>query len=147
MWTIKLRIGTPEVLTLASILAAVTLSAVAIAYNWTFALVPGMTYLFASVAAYVLYAQLTRERAQAQEEAAGVIRFRVVETRGVCPLGHQKGDLVSVGARGVVSPALCPEAQTVLALASRGDEAQAAKDWCCPVYEHMLVFRRETAAA
>lgn len=147
MWTIKLRIGAPEILTLASILAAAGLATVAIAYDWTFALVPGMTYLLASVGAYLLYGQLARERAQAQEEAAGVIRFRVVETRGVCPLGHQKGDLVSVGARGVVSPVLCQEAQTVLALASRDAAGEPAKEWCCPVYEHMLVFRRERQAA
>jgi hypothetical protein len=147
MWTIRLRIGAPEALTLVSILAAVGLSATAIAYDWTFALVPGMTYLLASVGAYVLYGQLARERAQAQEAAAGVISFRVVETRGVCPLGHQTGDVVSVGAGGAVSPVLCHEAETVLALAAGSTEGEPAKEWCCPVYEHMLVFRRETAAA
>ena len=54
---------------------------------------------------------------------------------------------VSVGSGGEITPELCPHAETVLRLASTEDEQPGVRQWCCPVYDHLLVFRRERLAA
>lgn len=71
--------------------------------------------------------------------------FRVVGARGTCPLGYRKGEVITVGEGGAVSPHLCPAAEAVLRLAAAGEDG--AERWCCPVYEHLLVFQRERIAA
>ncbi|HEU4759792.1 MAG TPA: hypothetical protein VFT91_07400 [Dehalococcoidia bacterium] len=140
-----LRIGRAEFLLLASLLVvAGVLAAAFLSSGWTVAMVPGLTYALAMGGGYMLYQTLARERAQAAQ--AETVRFQVVSTRGACPLGRQKGDVVAVGPAGAVVPALCAPAQAVLRLAAAGQE-QEVKEWCCPIFDHMLVFRRQFKAA
>ena len=141
-----IRLGFPELFTGVSLIAVAGLVALALTTDWTIAVVPGLTYSLAIVAAYAGYRQYVREKSvpKALELPA---RFRIVDSRGVCQLGYRKGDFVTVTPRRLVVPQLCPAAEAVLRLAvDAGDETQA-QEWCCPVYEHLLVFRREQAAA
>ncbi|MDO8615469.1 MAG: hypothetical protein Q7T33_06990 [Dehalococcoidia bacterium] len=146
MWTLNLRIGPAEFILLASVLVAAALAGVAFTQDWLYALVPAMTYVLASAAGYGLWRRLQSEQ-QAIADTGATVRFRVVGGRGVCPLGHREGDLVAVSPRGAATPMVCPEAQAVLRLAAANGGGQQVKEWCCPVYEHMLVFRRERVAA
>ena len=138
-----LRLGLAELFTAASILVVAVLVTLALTTDWTIAVVPGLTYALAIVAAYAVYRQHTREKAAAAVLEQPV-RFRVVDSRGVCPFGYRKGDFVTVTVGSLVVPQLCPPAEAVLRLAAEADQPQ---DWCCPVYEHLLVFRREPLAA
>ncbi len=141
--TVNLRIGLPEVVTMGSLLFLAALVVLFIV-EWPVGLVPAVAYAVASVGAYAGYRQYVRERGQA-EEGERVQRFRVLETRGVCPLGRRAGELLTVSG-GDVSPFVCPEASAVLRAASEAD-ADPARKWCCPVYDHMLVFEKQRAAA
>ncbi len=145
MWTIKIRYGAAELITLASLLAVAGLLTLAFFNEWTIALVPGLTYALAVLVTYGAYRRYAGERLRAAEPVP-MAAFRVVGGRGECPLGLRKGDLVTVGAGGAVAPALCSAAVAVLRLASADGEADV-KEWCCPVYEHQLVFRQEAKAA
>ncbi len=142
--TLTVRFGWAEFLMLASLAIGAGIVAAAIAGGWTIALVPGITYGLAIVGAYGLYQRL-EERAQIAAEVPAPARFQVVDTRGVCPLGHRKGDLLTVDAAGSVAPQVCPAAAAVLELAA--DSEEEVQEWCCPVYDHMLVFRRQLKAA
>lgn len=66
--------------------------------------------------------------------------FKVVGSRGICPRGMGQGDFVEVGADGSVSPGLCAEAEAVLCMAS--EDHSEVREWCCPVYDHLLVFKK-----
>ncbi len=66
--------------------------------------------------------------------------FKVVGSRGLCPKGINQGDFVKMSASGRVSPGLCPEAEAVLHMAT-GDDSEI-REWCCPVYDHLLVFKK-----
>ena len=145
MFTINLRVGPAELLSVVSVAVTAGLLTVAFVEEWTFALVPAVTYVLATSAAYGLYRVYLQERSRASVPAS-VVKFRVVDTRGACPLGWQMGDVATVG-DDAVSPQLCPEAAAVLRLAASGRESQPVEEWCCPVYEHMLVFRHEKQAA
>ena len=70
--------------------------------------------------------------------------FRVIGSRGTCPVGRREGDLITVTG-GKVVPFLCEEAQAVLRMATTGPDG--SREWCCPVYEHLLVFKEEKVAA
>lgn len=87
------------------------------------------------------------ERGRVSEPVNSEARFRVVDARGVCPSGFRIGDSITVGPSGSVAPELCPAAQAVLRLAATADESQEVKEWCCPVFDHLLVFRREVQVA
>ena len=145
-WEVRIRLGWVEFFTLFSMLAVAALLVPALRAGWAIALVPGLTYLLAMGAAYVLYRQYARERAQASRLATAVT-FRVVDVRGVCPLGRRTGDLITVGSGDGAVSELCEAAQQVLRLAAASGNGQAAERWCCPIYEHLLVFQREPVAA
>jgi hypothetical protein len=145
MWTIKLRLGIAEIVALASLGVVAAVITVAI-IEWPVAVVPAGTYALGMSVAYGMYRRYSNESSHAaaharQAEAHGVI-FRVVETHGVCPLGRRIGDYVTVR-NGGTAPDICPEAAGVLRLAARDGQV---KQWCCPIYEHMLVFERERVA-
>ncbi len=111
--------------------------------EWPVGLIPAATYALSTTAGYVGYRQYTKERTRA-EEAERSVRFRVIETRGVCPVGRHRGDVIAVTGGGV-SPFVCEEARTVLQMAAL--DRYDGKEWCCPLYEHLLVFKKETRAA
>lgn len=161
------RFGLAELATLLGFLIVAVIVGIAISKGWTIAIIPGITYVLATVAAYLMYRHQRAVSATAAQpqatvrgaEAAHVqmrpaavavqtapLAFRVVDTRGVCPLGYKKGIVVTMTSGGSVHPPLCAAAETVLRLAAKEDPAKSS-DWCCPVYEHLLVFRREAQAA
>ncbi|MBC8279646.1 MAG: hypothetical protein H8E48_02565 [Chloroflexi bacterium] len=67
--------------------------------------------------------------------------FKVVGTRGICPRGLTEGDFLKAGADGSIAPALCAEAEAVLRMAAGVDID--VKEWCCPIYDHLLVFEKQ----
>jgi len=140
------RLGFAELFTAVSLLAVAGLVTLGLTTDWTIALVPGITYALAITAAYAGYRQYVREESVPKVLELPV-RFQVVDSRGVCPFGHGKGDFVTVTRRGLVLPQLCPPAEAVLRLATEAGEEAQAQEWCCPVYEHLLVFRRAQVAA
>ncbi|MCI0899999.1 MAG: hypothetical protein J4N70_03635 [Chloroflexi bacterium] len=66
--------------------------------------------------------------------------FKVVGARGICPMGVIQGDYLKVTTNGPVTPGLCPQAEAVLHMAA-GDNSEV-REWCCPVYDHLLVFKK-----
>jgi hypothetical protein len=66
--------------------------------------------------------------------------FKVVGARGLCPKGINPGDFMEVSANGLVTPHLCPEAELILNMAAGTDSE--TREWCCPVYDHYLVFKK-----
>src|SRR3972149_10126770 len=98
MWTINLRVGAAEFITLGSLVVVATLIAVAYFEN-PIVLVPGVTYGLASSGVYLLYRRYARDVGRIAEPVAAA-RFRVVGTHGVGPYGRHKGDLVAGGPRG-----------------------------------------------
>ncbi len=149
MWTINVRLGVAEFATLFLSLAVALLVAAAFRAGglWLVALVPGLTYVLAIGAAYALYRRYTSERAAASQSIGVTASFRVVDVRGECPLGRQKGDLLRVDSAGSVVPQLCEPAERVLRLVASDGEGQADQRWCCPVYDHLLVFQRTPQVA
>ena len=147
MWTINIRLGLAEFFTLASLLAVAGLLTLAFVSQWTIALVPGLTYALAIGVTYTLYRRYASEGAEVSRPVALPTRFQVVNVRGVCPLGRRTGDLVTVGPAGSIVPQLCPPAEAVLRVAAAAGEEQEVKEWCCPIFDHLLVFRRESKAA
>ncbi len=159
----QFRFGMAEITTLMGFLLVAAIVGVAISKGWTIAIIPGITYALAMTAAYLLHRRYGAARASAAQPQAAArqpaelrpvvvpvqtapLAFRVVDTRGVCPLGYKKGVVVTMTTGGSVHPPLCAAAETVLRLAAKEDPAKSS-DWCCPVYEHLLVFRRETQTA
>lgn len=150
MLTLNLRLGIAELVLMASL---VILGALVVLFivEWPVGLVPAASYAFAMVGTYSGFRLYTRERTeaaalleqQALDEAEPVM-FRIVETRGVCPLGHGTGDVIAVDAAGWTAPVVCPEATAMLQMAARDGHVE---QWCCPVYDHMLVFKKEGVAA
>ena len=141
-----IRLGFAELFTGVSLLAVAGLVALGLTTDWTIALVPGLTYALAITAAYAGYRQYVREKSVPKLLDLPA-RFRVVDSRGVCPFGYRKGDFVTVTRGRLVVPQLCPPAEAVLRLAADTGEEAKVQEWCCPVYEHLLVFRRELQAA
>ena len=72
--------------------------------------------------------------------APPVATFKVVGSRGICPKGVGQGDFVEVTASGPVTPGLCPAAEAVLHMAAKDNSE--VREWCCPVYDHLLVFKK-----
>ena len=66
--------------------------------------------------------------------------FKVVGSRGICPIGVTRGDFLKLTASGSVTPSLCAEAEAVLRMAAADDSE--IREWCCPVYDHLLVFKK-----
>ncbi len=66
--------------------------------------------------------------------------FKVVGSRGICPMGVTQGDFLKLAASGSVTPSLCAEAEAVLRMAAANDSE--VREWCCPVYDHLLVFKK-----
>ena len=143
MWAMNLRIGVAEVVAIGSLLLLAGL-AVLFALQWPVGLIPAVTFAMANGAAYAGYRLYERERAR--EAGSKVVQFRVIDRHGVCPLGRQVGDLISYSGEHT-EPFICKEARAVLGMATSAPAWQLPKEWCCPVYEHMLVFRQEKAAA
>ena len=72
--------------------------------------------------------------------------FRVVGSRGVCPRGMKPGDLVTLSQSGSISPSLCPLAEATLrSVAASGTDPSEPTEWCCPIYDHLLVFSQINA--
>ena len=63
------------------------------------------------------------------------------------PRDHAKGYTLTVALTGLITPQVCKYAEAVLRMAAAADQEQEVKEWCCPVYRHMLVFERELKAA
>ena len=148
MWTINVRVGVAEFATVFLLAAVVIVVAVAFRAGglWPVALVPGFTYVLAIGAAYSLYRRHAGEQAMlASQSVSAAASFRVVDVRGECPLGRRKGDVVSVN--GSVVPQFCEPAERVLRMAASGNGTPATERWCCPVYDHLLVFERVPSAA
>ncbi len=151
MWTVNVRIGLPE-LVLAGSLAFLAGLTVLFISEWPVGLIPAGTYAITSVGAYSGYRLNARERQRhsAEETAivpgsAAVTHFRIVDAVGACPLGLRNGEEIAVPANGSVAPLVCAEAEAVLRMAAA--DGQAVRRWCCPVYDHMLVFEKEALAA
>jgi len=161
------RFGLAEIATLIGFLAVAIIVGIAISKGWVIAVIPGITYVLAMAAAYLLQRHFQAARASAAQLQAAArqpatarvelrpvvvpvqapaLAFRVVDTRGVCPLGYKKGTVVTMTTGGSVHPPLCAAAEAVLRLAAKEDPTKAS-DWCCPVYQHLLVFHREPQAA
>ena len=66
--------------------------------------------------------------------------FKVVGSRGICPKGVTQGDFLKLAASGEVTPSLCAEAEAVLRIAAEDNSED--REWCCPVYDHLLVFKK-----
>ncbi len=66
--------------------------------------------------------------------------FKVVGSRGICPWGITQGDFLKLASSGLVTPSLCAVAEGVLHVAAADDSE--VREWCCPVYDHLLVFRK-----
>ena len=168
METRKIPFGLAEYVTLASMLMVAGLVAAAVAGGWTIALVPGLAYLLAAGASYALYRLYAAEKAQGLEQVAITTRrgeqlitpvdsfgekasetaiFRVIDTHGVCTVGRAKGDLLTVDPAGSITPQVCQHAEAVLRMAAAANGEPEIKEWCCPIYDHLLVFRRERVAA
>ena len=149
MWTINVRLGVAEFATFFLLLAVALVVAVAFRAGglWPVALVPGLTYILAIGAAYALYRRYASEQVAASQSIRTAASFRVVDVRGECPLGRRKGDVVSVDGAGSVVPQLCQPAVSVLRLAASDGERPETQRWCCPVYDHLLVFQRTAKAA
>ena len=141
-----IRLGFAELFTGVSLLAVAGLVALGLTTDWTIALVPGLTYALAITAAYAGYRQYVHKKSVPKLLEIPA-RFRVVDSRGVCPFGYRKGDFVTVTRGRLVVPQLCPPAEAVLRLAADTGEEANVQEWCCPVYEHLLVFKRELQAA
>ena len=167
MGTQKIRLGLAEYVTLAGLLMVAGIVAAAVAGGWTIALVPGLAYVLAVAATYALYRQYINEKTPPldpttastrsyerptasdlghRETAGATISFRVIGTHGVCPLGRGKGDRVTVDPSGSVAPQVCQYAEVMLRLAATAGEEQKVKAWCCPIFDHYLVFQREPEA-
>lgn len=69
--------------------------------------------------------------------------FRIVATRGDCILGRRAGEVIAVKPGEAITPRVCPYAESVLRVAAIEDEVAGVSEWCCPVNDHLLVFRRE----
>lgn len=148
MLTVNLRLGIAELVLAASL---VILGALVVLFivEWPVGLVPAASYAIAMVGTYSGFRLYTRERTEAAalqevQDVAEPVMFRIVETRGVCPLGHGTGDVIAVDAAGWTAPVVCPEATAMLQMAARDGHVD---QWCCPVYDHMLVFKKEAVAA
>lgn len=151
MWTINLRLGIAE-LALAAGLAFLSGLIVLFILEWPVGLVPAISYGLLLAVAYAGYRVYAAERPQAAErpsvEAGAqrqVVRFRVVDTLGACPLGRGLGDVITLAPGRAAEPRVCPEAEAVLRLAAL--DARDVNRWCCPIYDHMLVLNKEPAIA
>ena len=158
---------TAEFIFVLSIIVVVAVVLFGALNGWVIAIVPGVTYVIATGVAYLLYRQFVKERASTvdgvsiqtevfvgqPEQVAHVpalaeaVSFRIVGAKGACPLGHKPGQIVTLSQEGHVSPQLCPAAEATLRIAATDGKGQEVKDWCCPIYDHMLVFRRQAQAA
>lgn len=147
MLTVNLRFGIAE-FTLAISLIFLSALVVLFVIEWPIGLVPTASYAVATVGTYAGYRVYSQERdrsaALPAKQETEPVKFRVVHTMGTCPLGHSTGDVITVSASGSVEPVVCPEAASMLQMAAR--DGHVAR-WCCPVYDHMLVFRKEAVAA
>jgi hypothetical protein len=144
MWTLNLRIGWPEFL-LAGSLAFLAGLVVLFILEWPVGLIPAGTYAITSVGAYAGFRQSSREQERQRAEERAPTRFRIVGGVGTCPLGLRTGQEVAVPAIGSPTPMICAEAEAVLRMAAA--DGQVVRQWCCPVYDHMLVFEKEAVAA
>ncbi|MBI2855831.1 MAG: hypothetical protein HYX93_03175 [Chloroflexi bacterium] len=167
MWIARTQFGLAEWVGLALLLVVVGLVALGVSSGWTIAIVPGLTYVVTSGAAYAVYRLHRQEKARLMELSTGVaestqtaaarlaaagmpaavvgaVAFRVVGSQGTCLLGRRVGEVVTVASGGTVTPGLCPQAEEVLRMAASDTEIE---EWCCPIYQHLLVFRRELQAA
>lgn len=141
MCTVKVRLGFAELLVAASAVAVVGLLVVALVYDWTYGLIPALTYGLAIAVSYGVYTRFREIEAESAVPFESVMHFRVVDTRGECTLGRKTGDVIKVGPAGGVTPTLCLPAAFALRRAAVDASRGSVDEWCCPVYDHMLVFR------
>ncbi len=150
----------PEFTLTVSLAVVAALVGWGLASGWWIALVPGLAYALAATAAYALsrleskklapgaVAQASRVQVPPARSApgapavVGAAAFHIVGARGTCLLGRRVGEVVLVPPGGRASLPICPAAEVVLQLAASGS-AQGVKEWCCPIYDHFLVFKQE----
>lgn len=167
----RFSIGPAEYVTLGGIVLVAGLVGLAMSSGFIVAFIPGVIYVGAMAAIYFGYrhrlavpAQRVGFEAQAVADLAVSAElsevatapdgetqrqpvpavFRVVGTRGICPMGYGRGTMFTVDANGDVSPRMCAAAEAVLRQAAQ--EKNGARERCCPIYDHLLVFRREPQA-
>lgn len=161
----RFRLGLGESIALASWLVVIGVVSAAAVNGWVIALVPGLTYVLASGAAYLVYRQNIRERRSVatrielgirHDEHLAAVKgntygtlakggvFHVVGVQGVCPFGLRMGDLVKMDATGSFTPALCPHTESALRLAAATAQESRIRQWCCPIYDHLLVFQLDS---
>lgn len=141
MCTVNFRVGLAELLVAASAAVIVGLLVVALIYNWTYGLIPALTYGLAIAVSYVIYTRYRDLEAESTVPFESVAHFKVVDSRGQCTLGRKTGDVIKVGPAGGVTPLLCAPAAFALRRAAADASRGSVDEWCCPVYDHMLVFQ------
>lgn len=142
-----MRLGPAELFLAGSLLAVSGLLTVAFLNDWFIALVPAATYALAIGVAYGFYRRYVSREADVSKPVDSVARFRVVLVQGRCLLGRREGEVLTVGPAGAVTPPLCAPAEQVLRRAVAVAQEQEVEGWCCPIFDHMLVFRRVSEAA
>ncbi len=155
--------GPPEYGLAAALVLVIAVAALAARAGHPIVLVPAIGVALIFGAAYALHRLHAREAAglhlvESAGEAAVPIpiplhareapkpvaaAFRIVGAHGaICPRGCGIGQIVTLDATGRTSPQLCPAAEAVLRMAASGEAAEPVKEWCCPIHDHLLVFRR-----
>lgn len=132
-------IGVPEYVLLASLLLVGALMAWGLASGWPLVLLPGLTYVVGALACYTVY----------RAEVGGVepVVFEVTAVRGECLLGRKVGERLRVAPGRAITPEVCLHAEQVLRHAAVENGDADVQEWCCPIYDHLLVFGREAVAA
>jgi hypothetical protein len=136
-----LRIGWAELFLAANFSLVAGVLAVAFLNGWTIALIPGVTLALAVIAVYGIAKVYSRE-ARESTRLDSAVSFEAVAARGRCQLARRVGDVFTVGPTGAVTPPLCGPAALVLRQAAAMEEHSGIREWCCPIYDHLLVFRR-----
>ncbi|MFQ5473407.1 MAG: hypothetical protein ACE5FA_11060 [Dehalococcoidia bacterium] len=139
--TFKVRLGFAELLVAASAVAVVGLLVVALVYDWTYGLIPALTYGLAIAVSYGVYARFREIEAESTVPFESVVHFKVIDTKGECTLGRRTGDVIKVGPAGGITPTLCAPAAFALRRAATDASRGSVDEWCCPIHDHMLVFR------
>jgi hypothetical protein len=136
-----LRVGWAELVLAGALLLGFSLVTLGLVAGWTIALVPGVTYTLALVLIYAGVRLYLSPEIESSVPFEAVAHFKVVGVRGRCLMSREEGDVIKVGPAGGVTPVLCGPAERVLRSAAGNSDAEV-DEWCCPIHDHMLVFRQ-----